>query len=247
MKYATTNKTTFNTYIANFKYIVDGNSIIIEEYIGEDTYVDIPNYIDNKTVNKIDKRAFAGTSVERVKIPSTVNIIDGMAFMDCNKLEKVIMYDGISDIEICAFNGCDSLKEIIIPKTVKSIGTLAFSDCASLNNIFIENGVQEIGESAFSFCLKIKNIEIPSSVKIIKDGAFSVCSSLENVVINNGVKIIGKETFSYLNNATITIPESVTLIEKDSFRSCENLMLCVFENSYAHNYAKENKIKYRLL
>jgi len=40
------------------------------------------------------------------------------------------------------------------------------------------------------------------------------------------------------------LPESVTYIEPDAFVNCRHLMLFVYPDSYAENYAKDRDILY---
>ena len=46
---------------------------------------------------------------------------------------------------------------------------------------------------------------------------------------------------------SITIPNSVTNIEENAFLGCDNLVIKCYANSTAHNYAKNNGIKYKLI
>ena len=54
-------------------------------------------------------------------------------------IKKIIVSQGIENIEYAAFCGTKNLSEIIIPKSVKVIGAYAFANCFSLNDIKILN------------------------------------------------------------------------------------------------------------
>ena len=62
---------------------------------------------------------------------------------------------------------------------------------------------------------------------------------MSDFVIKNGVlkKYTGEES-------KVVIPDSVTEIGDMVFSSCEDLVIKAPENSYAHKYAKEKKIKF---
>ena len=87
---------------------------------------------------------------EKYEVPSSVNIVDDMAF---------------------AFHS--ELKSVIIPQSVTSIGTYAFAMCQSLTDIVLPEGITSIGEGAFYNCTSLKHVTIPSSVTSIGDGAFT--------------------------------------------------------------------------
>lgn len=87
---------------------------------------------------------------EKYEVPSSVNIVDDMAF---------------------AFH--TELKSVIIPQSVTSIGPYAFAMCQSLTDIVLPEGITSIGEGAFYNCTSLKHVTIPSSVTSIGDGAFT--------------------------------------------------------------------------
>ena len=70
-----------------------------------------------------------------------VTKINSRAFYACDKIEKVIIPEGMKSIGSYAFYHCDNLKEIVIPKTVRDIGEYAFEGCDSLTSITIPEAV----------------------------------------------------------------------------------------------------------
>ena len=87
---------------------------------------------------------------EKYEVPSSVNIVDDMAF---------------------AFHS--ELKSVIIPQSVTSIGTYTFAMCQSLTDIVLPEGITSIGEGSFYNCTSLKRVTIPSSVTSIGNGAFT--------------------------------------------------------------------------
>ncbi len=80
---------TINIYL-DFEYTVINNYVVIVNYIGGDTYVTIPEYIENYTVVGIGKRAFKDKGVETVYVPSTVTQFGEEAFDDSVVLECIM-------------------------------------------------------------------------------------------------------------------------------------------------------------
>ena len=69
--------------------------------------------------------AFQYSSVESIKLPNSIKVIDRYAFCDC-----------------------PSLKKITIPASVEEIGDHAFENCPSLEQTIIE-GSPKMGEDVF--------------------------------------------------------------------------------------------------
>ena len=65
-------------------------------------------------------------NLKSVKLPSSVKVIDELAFYGATGLSSINIPDGVTTIGKMAFCGCNSLKTVTVPMTVTSIGDLAF-------------------------------------------------------------------------------------------------------------------------
>lgn len=74
------------------------------------------------------------------------------------KIKKVIIEKGVTNIGSSAFKGCLNLAEVHISKTVKKIGYSAFQGCTALTKIDIPNSVIFVGSSAFAGCRKLQEV-----------------------------------------------------------------------------------------
>ena len=79
-----------------------------------------------------------------------------------DKIESVVIEDGVTSIGANAFDGCSGLTSITIPNSVTSIGTSAFSGCSGLTRV-IYLGIEERWnnltiESDNDYCLKAAKI-----------------------------------------------------------------------------------------
>ena len=170
--------------------------------------------------------------VENVVVSDGVTSIDKLAFYECSSLESITIPNSVTHIGYSAFNGCTSLTSITIPKSVTSIDDSAFYDCSSLTSITIPNSITIIGKGAFGDCYSLKSITIPDSVTSIGAGAFRHCSSLESITISNSITSIGTDAFSDCSSLTsITIPDSVTMIGERAFIDCSNLKRITIPNN----------------
>ena len=120
----------------DYKYSVVDNEVVIDEYLGNDRDVKIPETIDGKRVTSIGEDAFSGcTDLTSITIHDSVTSIGDHAFYDCTGLTSV----NISNIEAwCKINFSDphsnplryanhlylnntEITDLIIPDSVTSI------------------------------------------------------------------------------------------------------------------------------
>ncbi|WP_206425702.1 fibronectin type III domain-containing protein [Ruminococcus sp. Marseille-P6503] len=227
--------------------VLDDGTVEIIDYNGSASVLDIPGSIEGRLVT-IGVYAFNGCkSLTEITISDGVANIGSGAFDNCTSLTKITISDSVTDIGGYAFSNCTSLTEITISDSVTSIGGSAFYKCTSLTEITIPDSVTGIGGGAFQSCTSLNKITIPGNVKSIEDYSFEYCTNLTEITIPDSVTSIRNCAFSSCTNLkTIKIPSSVTSIGNWAFSSCPNLTLICEKGSYAHTYAKDNSIPYRL-
>ena len=193
-----------------------------------------PEYIIPNSVTAIGVGAFNGcTKLISVKIPDSVTSIGKIAFQSCFYLKQVSIPRGVTSIEDLTFNGCNGLENVLIPNTIKSIGRGAFGYCYSLKDIIIPDSVTTIGIEPFIRCGSLsisvdeKNEYFSSfnGVLFNKDKTELVAYANDKIesefTIPYGVKSIGYLAFiECVYMTSITIPDSVTFIDKYAFFSC---------------------------
>ena len=176
------------------------------------------------------------------------NYWDSPWYSQEDKIKKVVIEDGVTNIGNSAFDYCYKLTSVTIPNSVTSIGSAAFYGCHSLTSVTIPNSVTSIGSNAFEntkwygnqpdgliYAGKVlyrykgtmpsnTKIEIKEGTTEIAGGAFSGCSGLTSIVIPNSVTNIGSDAFYGCSGLTsITIPNSVKSIEYSAFQDCSSL------------------------
>ena len=135
-----------------------------------------------------------------------------------------------------AFSGCAGLTSILIPNSVTTIGGYAFYQCNSLTSITIPSSVTTIGERAFLYCAgpNLLSIRVEEGNPtydsrnncnaLIDTATDSLILGCKNAFIPDGVRTIGGLAFFKCSDMTsITIPNSVELIEVFAFQLCTNL------------------------
>ena len=90
---------------------------------------------------RIESMAFKGmASLEEVRFPEGLRVIDSEAFMNCSSLKRVILPNSISRIGGAAFEYCFRLNSVSIPSTLKhESAKMVFLGCDNLKSITIRN------------------------------------------------------------------------------------------------------------
>ena len=194
------------------------------------TSITIPN-----SVTSIEECTFFRcSSLSSITIPNSVTSIGEYAFSYCSSLTSITIPNSVTSIEELAFNDCSSLTSISIPNSVTYIGDRAFDGCTSLASVTMSNSVNSIKNSTFKGYKSLPSITIPNSVTIVGGAAFRDCSSLKSIVLSENITSLpnfydrnNNKYYGFFDNCialtSITIPNSVTHIEKNAFSGCSSL------------------------
>ena len=133
-------------------------------------------------------------------------------------LKKVIIPDGVLEIDQCAFYECENLREVIMPDTVRIIEDSVFFSCQNLEYVRLSENLYKIGRSSFEGCTSLKQIKIPDSVCFIEYEAFESCWSLADIKLSHNLIAIPYHTFYNCKALeTINLPESVKILGTEAF------------------------------
>jgi len=139
--------------------IIDGKSISIAKYTGNEEELMVPDDIQNLPVTSIDVNAFSERfTITNIMFPDSLKSIGNFAFSHCYKIAKIKFPDTLISIGDLAFWECISLKNIVIPNSVTNIGNRAFKNCLNLESVILPRQTK-LGRYAF-----------PSTTKIIYRG-----------------------------------------------------------------------------
>ena len=161
--------------------------------------------------------------IKKIVIASGVTNIGDRAFMFSRNLTGIEIPSSVTSIGDYAFEGC-GMTSIEIPGSVKSIGKSAFFSCTKLESLVIPRGVTQIGSYAFDKCTGLKSLKIAGSVTSIGSDVFNSCRSLASIEIMSGVTSIGGGMFYNCSSLeSVKLPYGVTSIEMSAFRNCGKL------------------------
>ena len=252
-----------------WRYTKQSNgTVFISGYTGFDSILNIPSTLDGLTVSGIDDeafrdktdiskvnipssvtfigyRAFAGSSIRSIDIPSTVTKFDFSwgfhTFENCDNLTTVT-FNASTDVPNDAFNDCDALKTVTIGNCTTSIGKKAFYDCDSLTAVKLGNKISSIGDYAFENTV-IKSISFPSSVSYIGYAAFRntklTSVNIPATVTGFGTGWDGCSTFRDCSKLTTVTFNASNVVPAYGFNNCGSLKTFTIGNKTTgiDNYA----------
>ncbi len=243
------------------KSVILGDNIKrIPDYMFNDTEK-IENVVIPESVTEIGSYAFCGSSIENIKLPSSLIVIEAGAFANTDiKIEGNALPDGLRIIGDYAFSGNNGIEELYIPDSVVDIAECAFEYCVNLKKVKMSSNVKLIASSAFAYCPLLEEFIWDADVKLIADYAFYNCKALKdfnfagvelvypNSFTNSGVTLVTLghdkndeatdlimiETQSFMdceNLETVAIGGNVTTIKSEAFASCSSLETAVISDS----------------
>lgn len=134
------------------------------------------------------------------------------------RIESIIIEEGITEIGDHAFDGCTELIDAALPERLQNIGSWAFGSCENLTRINLPDGLKTIGDQAFIMCTRLSDLRVPDSVNLIGAQAFAGCKNLSSIRIPDGITTIWRSTFSGCTALTyVDLPNSVTSIRDHAF------------------------------
>ncbi|WP_153050490.1 leucine-rich repeat domain-containing protein, partial [Streptococcus suis] len=130
-------------------------------------------------ITVIPASILAGTSVEEIQLPSSVETIDSYAFSD------------------------SSLREVVFPLTLTKIGSSAFSG-TQLTTVTLPAGLTHLGDYAFGNISSLTSINIPKDINSDRNyyasySPFSGSSTLTQISFDEGITVIPDYLFKDLS------------------------------------------------
>ena len=184
------------------------------------------------TVSSIGERAFYQCSnLASLHYPMNWKTAGERAFAECPKLTSVVIPEGITETPANAFSGASSLPSVSFPSSLTRIGSSSFGGCTGLKSVIIPHTrVESVSTQAFVGCSALTTVRLPDSVTDIGWGAFQNCTGLSSFHYPLNWKTARyydyyhTSVFQDCNSLTsITVPEGVTRIPDDAFRTAPAL------------------------
>ena len=176
--------------------------------------------------NNLSFQASSGTTGDCTwRLEGTVLTISGNGAMaDCqfdedqncllpwgDKITKVIVEEGVTEIGKVAFYKCGSLKEAVLPEGLTTIKPGAFFECKKLETVNFPDGLTTIGDHVFEGCTALKEVSFPEGLTLIDYRAFYGCKNLKSVDFPESLTKIVSSAFEGCTSLTsLTIPKNTS-------------------------------------
>ena len=169
---------------------------------------------------------------EEIIVPSSINgipvtAISSGAFSENAYVKRIIIEEGIGEIWVDAFYGCESLEYIYFSKTVQynttseqhiKVSSISFERCYNLKEIVVDSEnpyLKSVDGNLYSKDMKeliayapkreAKSFTVPEGVEKITGMAFSY-ANIESIVLPSTIKTIGEWAFQYSKLKTVSLP-----------------------------------------
>ena len=142
------------------------------------------------------------------------------------KTGKYTLPEGITDIQMGAFEDCIGLAEIIAPDGLEYIWDRAFAGCTGLKRVILPDSLSVIGDGAFAGCTNLEAISIPDNVIWVGEEAFYDTAWYRN--LPDDVVYIGRVAYHSKGgvmpeNTDLVLREGTVAIGDDAFSGCIGL------------------------
>lgn len=189
-------------------------SIVVEE--GNEKYDSRENC--NAIVETATNTLVCGT--ENSTIPSTITAIGNGAFAETG-LKNIVIPEGVTSIELQAFENCQDLESVTLPQSLKELGYHVFAN-SGLTSLLIPEGITYLPQGTFNGCKNLETVTLPTTLETIEYNAFSN-SGLTSIFIPKGVTNISSTSFNYCGKlSTISVSDENTTY--DSRNNCNAII-----------------------
>lgn len=183
-------------------FITPKDGTVLLKYVGKDDNVCIP-----QEITKIEKNAFASSTLKNVVFPEGLEKIGENAFANCKKLTKVTIPKSVDIIDQDAFSKCKNLKKITFKGTPSDISPYAFDGTAV---------VTEPGSIKTQYTWAVLDRLKSTRKKSVFNGTFH-CLRLKSA---DGYELQISSTKKFTKKTTKTFA-----VKKDGKRVCRGLKL----------------------
>ena len=126
-----------------------------------------------------------------------------------SKITELVIDEGVTEIGVAAFFGCEHLKSVVLPRSLNVIGTDAFKGCTALEYIHLKSDTLTLPRGVFWKCPNLQKI---------------LCDNPDNITVHPGAV---ENPRIFVRNVTyeITIPEDVAEIPDNAYAGMEELRI----------------------
>jgi len=187
-------------------------------------FCSVDGVLYNKDMTRLIRYPGALTATE-FTVPDTVTSIGQNAFAKANNLRKVVLPEGVEQIDDYAFCLCENLAEINWPNALRTIGISGFYGVPLTSVDLSGTNVVSIANTAFESCSVLSTVYFPTTLAETGRGSFSSCPVLDEVDLSmTALTKISDLCFYKSGVSTVVFPKAITEIGDSAFEQCSNLV-----------------------
>ena len=192
------------------------------------------------TIKTIGADSFIGLSIDKLELPTSLNLLGRYAFYGCRELGEVFFNSpDLESLESFTFGQCELLSYINLPKNLKSIHSNCFYHCYKLKHIVIPPKVTRIEKDAF------KGTKLNS---VVFEGPVPKYISISSFPGNSKTAYVNKEYLRSYRNSEIIRSRFINILPMESLQlefeiiGSKAKILPKISNSYDNDYCGELEI-----
>ena len=148
----------------------------------------IPATYNDKPVVSVGNGALKDASFKKIIVSEGIKEIEESAFENCRQLTDLSLPSTLTKIGMRAFFNCEELKSVSLPSNLTHIGAQAFAHCKNMSAVNFNENLFELGSHAFEECTSLTAVQLPASLTNLHPRAFASCSSLISITVDENNK-----------------------------------------------------------
>lgn len=185
-----------------------------------DKNIEVPE--EDPDANKIPS---SNGTITKVIIPEGVEEVQKYAFYNCSGLEEVVLPSSIKFIKEYAFYKNVKLSQINLELT-QAIGSYAFNGCEALASIDLAKAYT-VGRSAFQGCTSLTAVDL-TALRNTGESAFEGCTSLASATFTENTKL-SRGMFARSGLTSVDLYERIE-VPRFCFAQCDELTRVALHN-----------------
>ncbi|NCA67957.1 MAG: leucine-rich repeat domain-containing protein [Clostridia bacterium] len=201
----------------NSEYFMSSNGILFSKDKKKLIYYpasrQAEKYIIPTGTEELGDYSFFFSSLKKLVIPASLNIISYTAFVDCYILNEFTVTEGCAAFTV--------VESVLFTSDMTEL--IKFPVENGMKTYTIPDGVKIIYPCAFE-CCELEEIHFPFALDSIYNYAFAASEYLESVILPYGLNYIGYAVFDECSSLKVVyIPMTVKTIEQYAFYGCSSL------------------------
>lgn len=225
---------------SEYVYLEQDNGIILIDYLGTESQVTVPEFIDGIPVVDCGNAYMDNDIIVSLYVGGNIKKIKNYAFANCPNLNTLVIGEGVETVGNYILDGTP-IDYLELPRSVKKYAHNSFTGLAQLKTFSFAGDIGEwinvINNNSINFSLIFYSDEIymqsqllqgelviPEGITRIPDKMFFGIDNITDIVLPSTLTYIGGSAFQSIDTLqSIIIPDSVTYIGSQAFYNCVNL------------------------